>query len=91
LSCETELETIIATPMCLFLPCCDGWAGADGGLPLSELEKRMMYFTENEEMLEDPIALNEVGCEENSKPHPSSGAKGSGTQFLPNLFATRRG
>ncbi|HLZ91334.1 MAG TPA: hypothetical protein VKQ28_06430 [Candidatus Acidoferrum sp.] len=29
------------------------------GVPLSELEKRMMYFTENGEMAEDPIALNE--------------------------------
>jgi hypothetical protein len=29
------------------------------GVPLSELEKRMMYFVENEEMLEDPIALND--------------------------------
>ena len=29
------------------------------GAPLSELEKRMMYFTENEEMSEDPIALND--------------------------------
>jgi hypothetical protein len=29
------------------------------GVPLSELEKRMMYFVENEEMSEDPIALNE--------------------------------
>ncbi len=29
------------------------------GVPLSELERRMMYFTENEEMSEDPIALNE--------------------------------
>ena len=28
-------------------------------VPLSELEKRMMYFTEDEEMSEDPIALNE--------------------------------
>jgi len=29
------------------------------GVPLSDLEKRMMYFTENEEMSEDPIALND--------------------------------
>jgi hypothetical protein len=29
------------------------------GVPLSDLEKRMMYFTENEEMPEDPIALND--------------------------------
>ena len=29
------------------------------GVRLSELEKRMMYFVENEEMREDPIALNE--------------------------------
>jgi hypothetical protein len=29
------------------------------GVALSELEKRMMYFVENEEMREDPIALNE--------------------------------
>jgi hypothetical protein len=29
------------------------------GVPLSELEKRMMYFVENEEMPEDPIALND--------------------------------
>jgi hypothetical protein len=29
------------------------------GVPLSELEKRMMYFVENEEMGEDPLALNE--------------------------------
>jgi len=28
------------------------------GVALSELEKRMMYFVENEEMREDPIALN---------------------------------
>jgi hypothetical protein len=28
------------------------------GAPLSELEKRMMYFVENEDMGEDPIALN---------------------------------
>jgi hypothetical protein len=29
------------------------------GIPLSDLEKRMMYFTEIEEMPEDPIKLNE--------------------------------
>ena len=29
------------------------------GVPLSEIEKRMMYFTENGEMAEDPIALND--------------------------------
>ncbi len=29
------------------------------GVPLSDLERRMMYFTENEEMPEDPIALND--------------------------------
>jgi hypothetical protein len=29
------------------------------GVALSELEKRMMYFVENEEMGEDPIALND--------------------------------
>jgi hypothetical protein len=29
------------------------------GIPLSDLEKRMMYFTEIEEMAEDPIKLNE--------------------------------
>jgi len=29
------------------------------GAPVSELEKRMMYFTENEEMPEDPLALND--------------------------------
>ncbi len=29
------------------------------GIPLSELEKRMMYFTETEECPEDPIKLNE--------------------------------
>jgi hypothetical protein len=29
------------------------------GVALSELEKRMMYFVENEEMGEDPLALNE--------------------------------
>jgi len=29
------------------------------GVPLSDLEKRMMYFTEIEEMPEDPIKLNE--------------------------------
>jgi hypothetical protein len=29
------------------------------GVPLSDLEKRMMYFTEIEEMHEDPIKLNE--------------------------------
>jgi hypothetical protein len=29
------------------------------GVPLSELEKRMMYFTETGECPEDPIALNE--------------------------------
>jgi hypothetical protein len=29
------------------------------GVPLSELEKRMMYFVENEEMGEDPLALND--------------------------------
>lgn len=28
------------------------------GVPLSDLERRMMYFTENGEMSEDPIALN---------------------------------
>ena len=29
------------------------------GIPLSDLEKRMMYFVENEEMPEDPLKLNE--------------------------------
>jgi hypothetical protein len=29
------------------------------GVPLSDLEKRMMYFTESEDAVEDPIALNE--------------------------------
>ena len=29
------------------------------GVPVSKLEKRMMYFVENEEMGEDPLALNE--------------------------------
>ena len=29
------------------------------GVPLSELEKRMMYFTESGYVPEDPIALNE--------------------------------
>jgi hypothetical protein len=29
------------------------------GVPLSDLEKRMMYFTENEEMPEDPLKLND--------------------------------
>jgi hypothetical protein len=29
------------------------------GIPLSDLEKRMMYFTETEECPEDPIELNE--------------------------------
>jgi hypothetical protein len=29
------------------------------GVALSDLEKRMMYFTENEEMSENPIALND--------------------------------
>src|SRR5712664_1132341 len=29
------------------------------GVLLSDLEKRMMYFTENEEMSEDPITLND--------------------------------
>ena len=29
------------------------------GVPLSELEKRMMYFTESTEAVEDPIELNE--------------------------------
>jgi hypothetical protein len=29
------------------------------GLPFSDLERRMMYFTEIEEMSEDPIKLNE--------------------------------
>jgi hypothetical protein len=29
------------------------------GVPLSELEKRMMYFTESAEAVEDPIELNE--------------------------------
>jgi hypothetical protein len=29
------------------------------GLPLSDLEKRMMYFTEGKEALEDPTALND--------------------------------
>jgi hypothetical protein len=29
------------------------------GVSLSELEKRMMYFTESEDAVEDPIALNE--------------------------------
>lgn len=29
------------------------------GLSLSELEKRMMYFTESEDAVENPIALNE--------------------------------
>jgi hypothetical protein len=28
------------------------------GVPLSDLEKRMMYFTESEDAVEDPIALN---------------------------------
>jgi hypothetical protein len=28
------------------------------GIPLSDLEKRMMYFTESEDAVEDPIALN---------------------------------
>jgi hypothetical protein len=28
-------------------------------MPFSDLEKRMMYFTENEEMSEDPIKLND--------------------------------
>lgn len=27
--------------------------------PLSDLEKRMMYFTESEDAVEDPIALND--------------------------------
>ena len=29
------------------------------GVPFSDLERRMMYFTEIEEMPEDPIQLNE--------------------------------
>lgn len=29
------------------------------GVPLSELEKRMMYFTESEDAVENPIQLNE--------------------------------
>src|SRR6267143_3479433 len=29
------------------------------GVPFSDLEKRMMHFTENEEMSEDPIKLND--------------------------------
>ncbi len=29
------------------------------GVPLSDLEKRMMYFTEGDDALEDPVALNE--------------------------------
>ena len=29
------------------------------GVPFSDLERRMMYFTEIEEMPEDPIKLNE--------------------------------
>ena len=29
------------------------------GIPLSDLEKRMMYFTESKDATEDPIALNE--------------------------------
>jgi len=29
------------------------------GVPFSDLEKRMMYFVENEEMPEDPLKLNE--------------------------------
>lgn len=29
-------------------------------VPLSDLEKRMMYFTETDECPEDPIALNEA-------------------------------
>ena len=28
------------------------------GIPLSDLEKRMMYFTESEDAVEDPLALN---------------------------------
>jgi hypothetical protein len=28
------------------------------GLPLSNLEKRMMYFTESEDAVEDPVVLN---------------------------------
>jgi hypothetical protein len=29
-------------------------------VPLSDLEKRMMYFTETDKCLEDPIALNDA-------------------------------
>ena len=29
------------------------------GVPLSDLEKRMMYFTESKDALEDPASLNE--------------------------------
>ncbi len=29
------------------------------GIPLSELEKRMMYFTEGKSAVEDPVSLNE--------------------------------
>ncbi len=29
------------------------------GVPFSDLEKRMMYFTEGKNAVEDPIALNE--------------------------------
>jgi hypothetical protein len=29
------------------------------GLAISDVEKRMMYFTESEDAVEDPIALNE--------------------------------
>jgi hypothetical protein len=32
---------------------------ARDGVPLSELEKRMMYFTEGEDAIENPIGLNE--------------------------------
>jgi hypothetical protein len=33
--------------------------GALEGVPLSDLEKRMMYFTESKDALEDPASLNE--------------------------------
>ncbi|MCU1239981.1 MAG: hypothetical protein JWO71_707 [Candidatus Acidoferrum typicum] len=58
-------------PRCAFF-CLVAMAGQAQieGVPLSELEKRMMYFTANEEVPEDPIAWNEVGCEENSKTAP---------------------
>jgi hypothetical protein len=29
------------------------------GIPISDFEKRMMYFTESEDAVEDPIQLNE--------------------------------